>query len=67
MDNENLLERPEEIAVFKGDDDLFEPCCSFVSDSSIRVPTNLSKEYVPEITKATSQLCKVVISSPISR
>lgn len=61
MINENLLELPEEIAVFKGDNDLFEPCCSFVSDSIIRIPTNLSKEYVPEVAKATNQLCKVVI------
>jgi hypothetical protein len=61
MINENLLELPEEIAVFKGDDDLFKPCCSF--DSVIHIPTNLSKEYVSEVPKATSKLCKVIILS----
>jgi hypothetical protein len=59
MDDENPLDVPEEIAVFKGDNDLFEPCCSFVSDAKMLVPTNLSEKYAPEVVKVTEQLCKV--------
>lgn len=60
MNNENPLEVPEEIAVFKGDDDLFEPCCSFVPGSNMMlVPPNFSKEYASEVAKVTDQLCKV--------
>jgi hypothetical protein len=62
MNNENPLEVPEEIAVFKGDNDLFEPCCSFVPDSNkMFVPSNLSKEYTPEVAKVTEQLCQVIV------
>ncbi len=59
MCSENLLDIPEEIAVFKGEDGLFEPCCSFESDS-IRIPPGLSKKYVTEVATAADQLSKVV-------
>jgi hypothetical protein len=56
---ESLLDIPEEVAVFKGDDKWFEPTIPFDEGGELCIPNDLSPAYKPIISRAQESFSRI--------